>query len=101
MGINFSTNLQLMYKLNYDRILSNITRELNNWKKRNFTPIGKIVILKTLILSKFIHLFSILPNPPNEFIQKLEKLFYDYLWDGKPKKNAKLLAQIITKVVKK
>ena len=86
LGINFSTNLQLMHKLNYDKILSNVTRELNNWKKRNFTPIGKIVILKTLILSKFTHLFSILPTPTTEFTRKLEKLFYDYLWDGKPDK---------------
>ena len=27
-----------------------------------------------------------MPTPTQEFTQKLEQLFYDYLWDGKPDK---------------
>ena len=37
-----------------------------------------------LALSKFIHLFLALPNPPGELTKKLEKLFYKFLWNSGP-----------------
>lgn len=49
---------------------------------------------KTYILSKFIHLFTCLPDPPNETIIILEKLIFNFIWDGKPDKiNRKQIAQ--------
>ena len=49
------------------------------------TPIGKITILKSLIISKFIHVFSILPIPEN-FIKMLTSTFFKFLWSNKPDK---------------
>ena len=61
-------------------------------------PIGKITVVKTYIISKYVHLFSSLPNPPKAIIEKLEKLIYAFIWDGKPDKVArKLLQQPMTK----
>jgi hypothetical protein len=52
------------------------------WKKRIITPIGKIVFIKTLVLLLFNHLFVSLPNPPKSYIQQIETLFFDFIWQG-------------------
>ena len=51
---------------------------------RKLTLFGRITIIKSLVLSKFIHLFLAVPNPPGELEKKLEKLFYKFLWNGGP-----------------
>ena len=38
-------------------------------RKESFSSIGKITVLITIILSKFIHLFQSLPTPPNHIKQ--------------------------------
>ena len=35
-----------------------------------------ITIIKSLTLSKFVHLFISLPAPPNELIKRLENIFF-------------------------
>ena len=47
--------------------------------------IGKITVLKSLILSKLIHVFSILPVSEG-FIKTLTSMFYKFLWNDKPDK---------------
>ena len=49
------------------------------------TAIGKITVLKTLILSKLIHVFSVLPVPES-FTKTLSSMFYKFLWNNKPDK---------------
>ena len=37
---------------------------LKQWSKCRLTRFGRITVIKSLALSKFIHLFLALPNPP-------------------------------------
>ena len=69
-----------MPELNYNVKLEEVTRILAVWSKRQITPLGKIVVIKSIVLSKFIHLFMVLPNPSPEWLKKLEKLFFHFLW---------------------
>ena len=85
LGITFSTDLNNISKMNFEKVLLKAKAELNSWKYRILTPIGKITVLKTLILPKFIHLFSSVPTP-NSILNEINKLFYNYLWNGKPDK---------------
>ena len=48
------------------------------------TLIGRITIIKSLALAKFVHLFLALPNPPGELVKNLEKIFYIFLWNSGP-----------------
>ena len=75
-----------MENLNIKTILSIISREIYNWRRRNITPIGKIAVIKTLLLSKLNLILLILPNLSPSFITKIESLFYSYLWYDKPDK---------------
>ena len=51
--------------------------------KRLITPLGRVAVLKSLVLSKFIHLWILLPNPPDEHINSLQKLCYEFVWNKK------------------
>ena len=47
---------------------------------------GKIVVIKSYALPKLIYPLTSLPNPPKEAIKGIEKMMYDFIWDGKPDK---------------
>lgn len=90
LGIKFSVNLHEMPELNYKSKLLEIEQTIQQWKSRKLTPIGRIVVLKTLILPKMNHLILTLPNPNHEFIQKFDTALFNYLWGSdihKIKKN--------------
>ena len=84
--IKFSTDIDLISKINFDGKLIDIQRVLHPWSKRNLTPYGKIAVLKTLAISKNTHLLLNLPDPPENFLIELESIFYQFLWDGKKSK---------------
>ena len=65
-------------------VLKCVEQTIKSWSKRNLTLIGKITIMKSLALAKFVHLFLALPNPPGELIKNLNKLFYSFLWNSGP-----------------
>ena len=50
---------------------------------------GKVCIIKTLVASKFVYKFSLLPTPPPLIFDRLDRLYYDYLWEGRRHRIAK------------
>ena len=60
-----------------------IKREIEQWRRRNLTPVGKICIIKSLLLSKLVHLFMALPNPPRQQIKEIESMLFGFIWDNK------------------
>ena len=64
LGVKFSVDLNNMSKLNFNLLIEKINKILSQWRRHSVTPLGKITVLKTLILSNFIHLFTTLPSPP-------------------------------------
>ena len=86
LGINFSTDLDSIFEINYKGKLTQIETLLRTWQKRNLTPFGKITIIKTLAIPKLLYLFLNLPDPPQSFIKQLEDIIYKFLWNAKPSK---------------
>ena len=86
LGIKFSVNLKEMTELNYNKYIQQSIEIANHWSKRYLTPLGKITVIKTFILSKFIHLFSALPNPPVNIVNKINNVMFKFLWNNKPDK---------------
>ena len=41
---------------------------------------------KKYALPKLIYALSSLPNPPPQTVKIIEKLMYEFIWDGKPEK---------------
>ena len=84
LGVNFSVEVFDIWDLNTGQICNNIEAICKNWSKRKLTLFGRITIIKSLALAKFVHLFLALPNPPGELIKKLEQIFYKFLWNSGP-----------------
>lgn len=63
LGINFDVDLLNMPSINYDLKLVKIKSILKQWKKRHLTPIGKITVIKTLVLPLLNHILMSIPNP--------------------------------------
>ena len=49
LGIDFTTKLTDITDININKKITEMTKALNNWSKRNLAPFGKIVVLKPLI----------------------------------------------------
>ena len=86
LGINFLVDLNCMEDMNYKHSIESVKELLNKWKKRFLTLLGKITVIRTLALPKFIHLFTSLPRPTPDKIKTINNLFYSFIWDDKPDK---------------
>ena len=86
LGIAFSVDLNSMIKLNYEKYLCQARDIVKHWNRRYLTPIGKITVIKTFIITKFIHIFTTLPNPPEEIKKSINDIIFKFLWDQKPDK---------------
>ena len=97
LGLWFTYNLEGMVKMNtFDKYLEAKTL-FNCWAKRSNTPIGRVVVLKSLILSKLIYLWIMLPNPPDDLIESLQKKCFDFVWSGKKDKIKRSISVYHTK----
>ena len=84
-----------MININFKEKLENIVKMIKHWKKRYLTPLAKITVIKSLLLSKLNHLFISLPNPNDLIIKQLNTIFYDILWEGPSKiKKSVIIKQI-------
>ena len=84
LGIFFSYNRKEAAKLNFVSILDSLKKKLNLWKWRNLTVLGRVQIVKTFAISKFLYRASQLPLC-NEIIKSANKIIYDFIWKGKDK----------------
>ena len=79
LGINFNVNLDRMEKENYNVKIQRLKNIIKQWKRRSLTPIGKITIIKTFMISAFNHLFIMLPNPSQNIIGHINKIMFNFL----------------------
>ena len=80
LGINFDVDISKITKINYEKYLKKMKGLFKQWNKRNLTPIGKITVVKSLILPVLNHLFIALPNPSIEIIKDIEDMLYTFIW---------------------
>ena len=86
LGINFNVDLEKMVKENYEAKMQNLEKVVKQWEKRSLTPLGKITIIKTFIISAFNQLFIMLPNPDKNTIDYINRVLFSFLWKNKPSK---------------
>ena len=81
LGVTFSTNVLDIWSLNFLPKYNSMEKLLGSWKRRRLTLIGKITVIKSLGISKFVHLFMSLPNPSYNMIKKINRLMFKFLWN--------------------
>ena len=93
LGIDFTTDLLNITDVNIDKKIESIQKEISHWNKRNLTPFGKIVVIKSLLVSKIVHILTSLPNPSEDKMIKIQKMFNEFLWNNKPDKISRKTAK--------
>ena len=71
-----------MIELNYNEKNKKHQIFFKHVEKRILTPIGKITVIKTLLISTLNHLFILLHDPPQNFISSINKILYTFIWNG-------------------
>ena len=85
LGVIFSPLVFDIWEYNLDDVKKKVKNMINVWSKRKLTLIGRVTVIKSLMLSKFAYLFLSLPNPPGDLITTLERMFFfKYLWNKGP-----------------
>ena len=72
-GVHFSYNKTKQDEKNFLETITKIQNVLRIWRMRSLTLEGKIIVFKTLAISKIVYL-SIMIKVPTEIIVELEKI---------------------------
>ena len=83
LGIWFAGDLESCTRLNFDAKLQEVRTLINIWMKRCLTPLGRIAVAKSLLLSKLVHLWMLLPNPPGNYMNDLQNMLFSFVWKKK------------------
>ena len=78
LGIIFSCNLDTIIDVNYNTKIIEIEKEIKQRAKGILTPLGRLTVLKMLLVSKLNHIS--LPNPSAVTISKLNKAYFEFIW---------------------
>ena len=85
LGIKVFADPQQTRDVNYDGRLCEIENSMTPWLQRSLTPLGRVILVKSLFLAKFVHLFAVLENPEKRYISKLESILFRFIWGKKDK----------------
>ena len=84
LGYYLYPDRKTMIYENYEKTFIKAKNIIENWKQRDQTLFGKVVVINSLINSMFAHLLATLPSPPLSFFLSYRKLITDYLWSDRP-----------------
>ena len=91
LGIHFSYKEKIQTERNFLTTVKKLQKALNVWMTRALTLEGKILIFKTLGISKIVYL-SLIIIVPNSILEEIQKIQKSFLWySSKPKINHKTL----------
>ena len=82
LGIYCNYDLLLAEKYNLLNLVSAVNKCLNMWACRGLTLAGRILIFKSLALSKVLYTCT-MTNFTKYFIKQLEELQKNFIWNGR------------------
>lgn len=89
LGIFLGHDKEANDEKNWLNKLKEFEKILDSWRIRKLTLFGKCTVINSLIVSKLLYLFTVLENPNIEFIKKLNKIIYNFLWGKRERERIK------------
>ncbi len=86
LGIHILHSKQEMVEKNLNPVLNKLSSITKLWRQRDLTLYGKTTILKSLLASQLVYPLSVIPSPPKKFYKEIEKILFNFVWNGKPDK---------------
>ena len=80
----YSYDTKILHKKNFIGRLDSVKNLVNLWSSRGLTVYGKVTVIKSLIIPKFVYILSLLPAP-QEIVQELNQILFKFLWKGMDK----------------
>ena len=84
LGVYFTYNQKLLKEKNFIERLDSVKKLINNLSSRGLSIYGKLTIIKSFLIPKFVYVCSVLPTP-KKLIQELNKVLFKFLWKGTDK----------------
>ena len=84
LGVHFTHNYLLFWKMNFETIEKSLRESLKGWSWRGLTLFGKIQVIKSFAIPKILYRASLI-SIKKDFIKRINKLLYSFIWKGKDK----------------
>ena len=78
-GIIFTKNIEECREENFDVAVEKLKTQLNLWKQRDLSLLGKIQIIKTFGISQLQYVMNMV-TPPESVLNTVKKLLNNFLW---------------------
>ena len=85
LGIDFDTSLKNIIKINYEKTLTQIEKQVLHHAKLGLS-FWEINVIKNCLLVYFL---TVLTSPGESFFLQLDTLFKNFIWGGSTKINGK------------
>ena len=72
------------YDTKFIERLDSVKKLVNIWSSRGLSVYGRVTVIKSLIIPKFVYSLSLLPAP-KEIVQELNRILFKFLWKGTDK----------------
>ena len=82
LGVFNSYNCSLAEKHNFLNQIISVKERLHTWGHRGLTLGGRILIFKSMALSKTVYTSTIV-SPPKQFIDLLNSIKQNFIWNGR------------------
>ena len=85
LGIYFTYDWQKYQELNFEGIIKSIKKSINLWNWRNLTLLGRIQIIKTYAMPKFMFRAAQIPLT-KDIIKEINTVLFQFVWRGRKDK---------------
>ncbi len=93
-GINITRNPKLLFKSNYLELIDTLKSKIEKWRLLPLSLIGRVNIIKMIVLPKFTYLFqNVLVFLTSSFFKLLDSIIMPFIWANKPARIAKVHLQ--------
>ena len=84
LGVFFTYDWRKRQELNFEEILKSLSKSMKRWEWRNLTLYGKIQVVKTFVIPKFMFRASLISLTKN-IIKLVDSTIYSFIWKGRDK----------------